>query len=124
MINGTLLLQMLNFYVGYLILTYGILKPALAVILQQEDVENRLNVDIVELKNKVAAQEEQKKKAWHACMQALSLIKPKLGIASLHQKIVMPPAPEVALSKEHKQELITLLTKNVSERITREKQHD
>lgn len=124
MINGTLLVQMLNFYAGYLILTYVILKPALAVIMQQEEVEQSLNRAIVDLKNQVAAQEEQKKRAWHECMQALSLVKPKLGTTGLHQKIVMPSVPERTVNLKETEELVAVLTQNVSDRITREKKHD
>jgi hypothetical protein len=121
MINGTLLVQMLNFYVGYIILTYVILKPALAVIVQQEEHENDLNRALVELKNQVAAQEEYKKRAWHECMQALTLIKPKLEVTGLQQKMVMPSAPEYTVNQEEEQELIAVLAKKVSAHITREK---
>ena len=120
MVNGTLLVQMLNFYIGYLILKYVLLKPVLVIIMQQEEKEQQLNHSIVDLKKKVAAQEEQKKRAWRECMQTLSLLKPKLGVPGLHQKRVMPRVSETIIDAKTTQESVDVLVQQVCTHVARE----
>ena len=79
MINSTLVLQMVHFFIAYLILKYILFRPALQIIHVQEERLLQVNHDIVLLKNTVAqehARQKQQQIAW--AHKALHL-KPEFG---------------------------------------------
>lgn len=118
MINATLLIQMLNFYGAYLIFTHILLKPALALIMHQQERERQLNHAIVDLQNQIVAHKEEQTRAWRACMQALSLLKPNIGARGVQKKISTPVVPEMRVDETEKKALVDMLARTVAEHIT------
>lgn len=97
MINGTFFLQIFHFFVAYLLLKYILLRPALAVVLKQEERELQVNHDIVLLKNTVAHAVQSKKEKQAVWLQKIATIKPVLTKA--------PAVEQPHLLAEHASEI-------------------
>jgi len=124
MINGTLLLQIFNFYVGYSILKRIILKPALRIIDQHDEKLKQLHHALVDLKNQISIHEEQSKKVWQECARKLVASSPTVDKALYHydkdQIIKSLQHQLVPLSEEAKKNIIETVTQKLVQNITQD----
>lgn len=121
MFNGTLIAQLLNFCIGYYLLKYILLKPALAIIQAQEAREQQLNYDIVDFKNKLATQEAANKQFWRECLQQLMQQKPSLEKDGTRAEFPMVELPQIMLSERDEHDLTALVTRRSMAYIMHEK---
>ena len=122
MINGTLLLQMVHFAIGYGILRYILLEPALQIIDQQQMLEQEVNRDIVDTKNKVAASEVARKNVWRESVQKLLAEKPSFKNVDMHVELHVPVIQSPSITTEEKAELVNAVAERCVEHIIHEKQ--
>ena len=117
MINGTLIVQMFNFYIGYLLLKYGILKPALEYIQEREEHIRQLNYEIVHLRSQIAMHEEAVKKLWKECSGRIARQIPSPS-KSCSQKTFENPFNQsllVSLHEKEKEDCIMEFVKKVED---------
>ena len=68
-INITILVQMINFVIAYVIIRTLLLKPTVAVILEEQDVRTRLDESIQNVARANKAKEETMTRNWADCKQ-------------------------------------------------------
>lgn len=115
MINGTLFVQLFHFICAYYLFKKILLKPFLEMIEQEEYEKKRLNIEIVQLKNKTMQLYEQKQELWQLCLKKISAIRPSLAVHRIDQKEGYS-APE-NISPEQKQYYLDVVTKYLIEQL-------
>jgi hypothetical protein len=76
MINGTIIVQAINFFIGYLIFKYIFLKPGLEVVQKQIKQEEVLNYSIVSLRRQIADCRIEQEHKWRETSKRLCSKKP------------------------------------------------
>ncbi len=69
MINGTLIVQAINFFIGYLLLRFLLLKPVVTAVQEGEQEEIAVRTDIKKAQEALVVREEEKQKEWRKCQQ-------------------------------------------------------
>jgi len=77
-INGTLLVQMLNFWIAYLMIRLLLLRPVYRLILEREKATGKQYEEIRTAESDVEHQQENRRKLWHACREHFEKQRPTL----------------------------------------------
>jgi hypothetical protein len=68
-VNATLLVQMLNFFIVYLMLRRLLFKPVVAIIQHEESQEKALHDIIDQQKKSLDIQEKERQRNWYVCQE-------------------------------------------------------
>ena len=82
-INITILIQIVNFIVAYVIIRTLLLKPVVAIILQAEEHRADLDESIANIAKANKAKEETMARHWAACKQEFGEHAPQIAEAEL-----------------------------------------
>jgi hypothetical protein len=101
-INFTLFIQAFNFFIAYFLITKFFLRPALAVVVQENSEQENLEKDVAVEKNKLLKKREEKQEMWRACQAYCNQQKPDIEIkkretsfAQVTGKSQVPSAKEI-----------------------------
>jgi hypothetical protein len=116
MINGTLFVQMLHFFVAYLILKYVLFKPGLAIVMIQEERLLQVQHDIALLKNTVAQEVNRQKQQQAEWSHKAVSLKPDIGGIKIEPFLTMPvmrytfdPKEQGKVIQESVQQIVSVL---------------
>lgn len=120
MINGTLFVQIINFYAAYTILKRIILKPALTLIDKQNEYIQKIQHELVDIKYRIAAYEEQSKKIWQECAFQLAANVPiqKIECIQYGDETMKAESLEKAFIVEDEKIIIQILAQKLVHDIT------
>lgn len=85
MLNMTLVIQMINFWIAYVILTRLLLKPAITLVQSEDQRVMNLQTTVQELTEAVARKTLEHEQEWHSMRERLQQKKP----SEVLSKIVM-----------------------------------
>lgn len=86
MINGTLLVQVVNFIGAYYLLRFFFIKPIYAVIEQEDGAQKKQHDALLEKKNKLQQQLVLKREAWLECQHYFMEHRPKTVTKGVQEK--------------------------------------
>ena len=116
-INGTLLVQMLNFWIAYLMIRFLLLQPVYRLILEREKAAKKQYDTIKSAEDNIEHKREDRRKLWQACREYFEKQRPA------HETVVhirpeeMPQVSSPTMTEKeavrlHK-DTLTLLRKSV-----------
>ena len=77
-INATLLIQMVHFLVAYLLVRYGIIRPALAIIAQEDALSVSVHETIHVRRLAIEKKQQELDAYWHYCKQRFAQHSPSV----------------------------------------------
>ena len=83
-VNATLIVQMFNFFIVYLMLRRLLFKPVVAIIQHEEAQKKALHDIIAQQKKSLDIQEKERQRHWYACQEYFATHQP----ASSKQHII------------------------------------
>jgi hypothetical protein len=83
LINGTLIVQAINFFVVYLLLRILLLKPAVAIVQKERGYIQRLTGLIKEKTGAINHAEAVRKKAWHEAQKHFLKMVPDISLQGI-----------------------------------------
>ncbi len=95
-VNLTLIVQAINFFIAYGIMRIFLLKPAVQVIQDEQDQQEKVNTIIRQQKQSIIIKEGERQKYWQACRDYFEDNKPFIDQVLLFiKKIPEVPVPVV-----------------------------
>ncbi len=120
LINITILVQMINFIIAYVIIRTLLLKPAVTVILQEEEHRATLDKSIENIDKANKAKQETMAYQWSVCKQEFGEHAPE--ISETERVLRTPPAVELPaipeLDKKSIEPMADSLAHDLVERIS------
>lgn len=86
MINGTLFIQALNFFIAYIALKKILFEPGLKLLQKRAKKRAKLNREIVSLQESIAAEESDSTQRWRNFSKKIGSKKPCVLITSLRDE--------------------------------------
>jgi hypothetical protein len=119
-INITILIQIVNFLIAYVIIRTLLLKPVVTVILNQEAHQEELNLTLQNLEKGNQAKEAILAQDWESCKKEFKEHAPKIQEA---QKMLEQPTPEnlpeiPAIDKKTIEPMTNQVADQISERLS------
>ena len=119
-INITILVQIVNFTIAYVIIRTLLLKPAVAVILQEEKQRAEIDTSIENIEKANKAKEETKAYQWAASRQEFGEHAPEISeserVLRTQATVELPAIPEI--DKKSIEPMTDSLTTELVERIS------
>jgi len=128
-INFTIVIQAINFFIGFLLLKYLLFKPALQYLQSEEKKKNNMSKKIFDQEELLNQKIEIKSDNWKTCQKYFSKTCPSLeplGSASLEKLGTPHAALQDQKEPEHidvSEQEIKELTKHVENALTERLQH-
>ena len=108
-INGTLVLQLIHFFVAYLIIRFLILKPIITVIFKEKRLRDTVIARIQETKERVTQVEQEKMNALMRYKNYFAAHIPMIGLKKAQMR--MPELqPQEIDEQQIKEQAITIAT--------------
>ena len=118
-INLTLVVQAINFFVAYYILNTVLFKHAVAIIQREDTQRNALRQAIINEHRRMQSLQEQKQEQWKQYQRSLLDQQPQNILAEDILSIQStPPIPQVKLSQSYLDTLTDDITTVIVQRIT------
>ncbi len=92
-INITLVVQAINFFIAYWVMSIFLFKPALQVIEGEQAQQTRLNTIIRQQEQSITIKEDERQKHWQVCRDYFRDNKPFIDLT----KLAIKKIPEVSL---------------------------
>ena len=119
MINATLLVQALNFFIAHLLFRFLLVNPAVQAIQQEQHERDGLNDLVKEREQKLQETTEEKQQAWRAFQEQFSVAAPPVRRSLVTHLDVEPEQKSEPLTPDQVEEL----AKEVQQKLVKEVQH-
>ena len=116
-INLTVLVQVVHFFIAYLILTRLVLKPTLAILNEEESLKDEKRGMIATQQNVVASLMLHKQQQWYNCFKYFKKNTPnKIKMPTIDIGQIIKP---VELNRSEKEDIAQILVKDLKAKILR-----
>src|SRR5438552_8803703 len=95
MLNSSLIMQGINFFIAYVLLRKLLFKPAVSIVIEEKEYISSLESSIDARKSAIAAQEQEKQRRWQSFQQ---LFKDKIPLYQSHYEVGKISLPSIEYS--------------------------
>ena len=125
MINGTLIIQIINFWIGYLILKEVFLKKALSIVESRDEEREKIETETLLVSQEIEKRSLFKDKNWSECLEQLKKNRPvlekrfkrKLKISYQVEPLELEESKKSEFINSAKEIILEKISKNESEKI-------
>lgn len=115
-INITILVQIVNFFIAYIIIRHLLLKPAVSVILEKEEQQAQLNKQLRTLESAIKTKTETLSREWNSCHQEFGKHAP--AVVEAQQELAAQGAESVKEAPSLDKKAIEPMTDSVAQELT------
>ena len=120
-VNATILVQIVNFLIAYVIIRHLLLKPAVTVILQEEEHQASLDKKLRALEATNKSKEEKLSSEWATCQQEFKKHAP--AVLESQQKTAIESPENLKEAPVLDQKTVKPITNDVAQELTERLSH-